>query len=685
MIYHAPMRLSHALTCLLVALLWLPGAGCDDDPPADGDADADGDGDGDGDSDADGDVESDGDADGDSAPLHIDEQPGCDNLCPLYCAFPFPSDRFLEIDESTVTGYRLEPTAEMLPDSVDAEEFDFSPYQRLDGMSPATQVMTLFDRPADLSEAASSQDIGRSLEPDSPTVILDLETGERVAHWAENDARATSEAETVLYLRLASRLEENRSYAVALRGLRDAEGDPLEPSPAFRALRDGLPTDSDELEARRDGFEETFEALEAAGLDRSELLLAWRFHTASGEAIRSDLLHARADALERLGPSGIGCDVTEVVEGDDGLILRRIRGTYTVPSYMQSPAPPTRYNRGDDGMPEYVEDVEVPFSMIIPASLVEGEGDPEAGPLVVFGHGLMGDAASYMRMEALRRIAYETGSVLVGTDWAGMSSADVLAVGDALAAPSNFVNVTERLQQGMINQIALGRTFLGACADLPEFYQDDVNLVDTSALYFTGVSQGGIYGGTLLTISPDIQRGVLLVNGVVFPFMMERSIDFVPYFPVFEMSFPNRLDQALLLPMAQHLWDAAEPSGYISHMIEGLPGIGPKQVLSVAAHNDAQVPNLSTDQAMRMIGVPVIEGSTREPWGFEVVAAPHAGSGYITIDMGDRPVPEGNVAPEVNDDGHSLVGQREPALTIIRTFLLTGEITVPCDGTCDPD
>jgi hypothetical protein len=430
-----------------------------------------------------------------------------------------------------------------------------------------------------------------------------------------------------------------------------------------------------------------FDALDAAGIERSELLLAWRFHTASGETIRGDLLHARADALERLGPDGIGCTVEEVIEGygDDGLALRRIRGTYTVPSYMESPEPPTRYVRGDDGMPEYVEDVEVTFTMIIPASLTEGPDGPHAGPLVTFGHGLMGDAVGTLSMSALRHIANETGAVLVGTDWAGMSSSDVAAVGQALANPSFFVNVTERLQQGMINQIALTRTFAGVCSDLDELYAGDVNLVDATHPYYTGVSQGGIYGGTLLTISPDIERGVLLVNGAVFPFMMERSIDYVPYLPVFDLAFPDRLHQVQLLPLAQHLWDAAEPSGYLSHMIEGLPGIGPKQVLSVAAHNDAQVPNLSTDQAMRMVGVPVVEGSTREPWGFEVVPAPYTGSGYITIDLGDPPVPDGNVAPTEDEGGHSMVGQIEPALTIIRTFLLTGEIVVPCDGVCDPE
>ena len=472
---------------------------------------------------------------------------------------------------------------------------------------------------------------------------------------------------------------------VAIRGLIGADGEPFEASEAFAALRDGVPTDSDEIEDRRERFEEGFAALAATGVDRATLQQAWTFHTASGDAIRRDMMHIRADALDRLGPDGIGCTVTSVEDdyGSDDRTWRRIRGTYTVPSYVDSPDPPTRFVRGADDLPEYVGDYEVPFTIIVPQSLV-GEA-PVAGPLVTFGHGLLGTGEGTISMGSVREIANQTGTILVATDWAGMCSADVPTVGMALGDPNNFISVTERLQQGMVNQIALTRTFAGVCSDIEELVYEDTPLVDPGRLRYVGVSQGGIYGGTLMTLSPDIDRGTLLVNGVVFPFMMERSIDYAPYLPLFELAWPDRMDQALLLPVAQHLWDASEPAGYLPHLTAGLDDIGPKEVLSIAVVNDAQVPNLSTDMAMRMVDVPVVEGSAMEPWGFDVLPAPVQGSALVYIDMGDRDIPEGNVAPEYDDGGHSAVGTTEPALTMIMGFFETGEVPMPCDGICDPD
>ena len=665
---------------LLAMLLGLGGCDGDDDDSADDDDDTAGDDD---DTTA-GDDDDDDDDDDTVDPISVPEVIGCENTNPLYCPFPFPSDRYLVEDTSTPTGFRLSYPPEAFPEGIDTDTFDFTPYERLDGFSPATQIMTLFATPPDLTDAASYLDIERSLDPGSPTVILDLDTGERVAHWAELDLRALSDAETVVYLRLASRLEEGHTYGVALRDLTDGDDIPLEPSEAFGALRDGVPTDSDEIEGRRDRFETLFTALEDAGVTRDSLQAAWSFVTASGDTIRADMLHIRADALTRLGEDGIGCAVTSVEDdyGSDGLTWRRIRGTYTVPLYLDSPEPPARFVRDVDGMPAYQEDTEIEFTIIIPQVLADTGA---AGPLITFGHGLLGTGEGTVSMGSVRDIAQRGEVTLLATDWDGMSSEDVPTVGLALADASNFTYVTERLQQGMVNQITMTRTFGGVCSDLPEFHAGDVNLVDTTNHYYTGVSQGGIFGGTLVTLSPDIDRGVLLVNGVVFPFMMERSIDYAPYLPLFEFAWPDRLDQALLLPLAQHLWDASEPSGYLSHLRAGLPGIGPKEVLSIAVVNDAQVPNLSTDQAMRMVDVPVVEGSALEPWGFEVQAAPFSGSALVYVDMGDREIPEGNVAPEHDDGGHSAVGGEDIAIEMIRSFLLEGEIIMPCDGICDPD
>lgn len=622
--------------------------------------------------------------------LHIDSAPGCDALAPVHCLLPWPSDRQLQADATTETGWRLAYDADTVPTPEGSAPFDLEPYARLDGFSPASQILTAFSRPPDLSGIAGHATIERSLEDDAAVVLLDLTTGERLPHWLELDVDAASEDETMVYLRIVRRLEPNHRYAVAFRGLTDLDGAAIEASPAFAALRDGQLTDSDELEGRRPSYEDMFEALEAAGVERAGLTLAWWFHTASEETIHHDILAMRADALARLGPSGIGCTVTSVEdnygEGTSVTSYRRIIGTVTVPSYMESPTPPTRMHRDADGEPLYKEDVEVDFTMVIPRSLALAEGGPKAGGLITFGHGLFGTGRDYVSSEVLRAHIEAHPANWITTNWAGMTAEDVPFVAAALLNPSDFPTITERLQQGMINNIAMTRTLAGVCANIPEVTVDSVSVVDPTNLTYVGGSEGGIYGTTLLTLSPDMERGVVLVNGADFPFMMERSTQYVPFLPIFESAIPRRLDQILLLSMAKHLWESTDPVGYMSYTTEGFDDIGPKKILSISVVNDAQVPNLSTDLAMRSMGVPLIEGTARSPWGFDTVTAPYDGSGLVFMDLGDRAVPEGNEPPETDDGGHGNIISNAAAIQMTADFLQPdGVITMPCDGVCDPD
>jgi hypothetical protein len=71
------------------------------------------------------------------------------------------------------------------------------------------------------------------------------------------------------------------------------------------------------------------------------------------------------------------------------------------------------------------------------------------------------------------------------------------------------------------------------------------------------------------------------------------------------------------------------------------------------------------------------------PWGVEVVEPPYRGSAYIAMNVGDRPTPAGNVAPAVDDGGHYTVGLEPEAVLMIGNFLRSGEMIVPCAGTCD--
>ncbi|MFC1482253.1 hypothetical protein ACFL51_00445 [Myxococcota bacterium] len=449
--------------------------------------------------------------DGSDELVHIETEPGCDDLNPSYCAYPWPSDRYLEEDDQTVTGYRLAYSDVAIPSGDNPEPFDLRPFRFLDGFSANTQILTLFDRLPDLYQVAYYDSIDRSLEPDSPTVLLDLQTGERLAHWVELDARAVNPAETTLYVRPAVRLEPNRSYAVALRDLVDGDGEALTPSVAFAALRDGQTTDSDELEARRESYEVMFAALEEAGVERGSLIMAWWWHTASFEAKHGTLLAMRDDALDRLGAAGLGCTVTEVEEDFEGISYRLVRATVETPWYLDQPEAPAEIVRDETGAPVYQGTEEVEFLVILPDSLAS---TGTAGPLVVWGHGLFGSMNDHITEPTLLQLAEDRGFVYAATNWAGMSSNELGFLSTALTDISQFYRVGEHVQQGMINQITLTRSMLGVCHDLPEMTADGTPIIDPEIdPLFVGGSQGSILGGTLLTISPDLDVGALMVGG----------------------------------------------------------------------------------------------------------------------------------------------------------------------------
>ena len=119
-------------------------------------------------------------------------------------------------------------------------------------------------------------------------------------------------------------------------------------------------------------------------------------------------------------------------------------------------------------------------------------------------------------------------------DWWGMSTQDLPTVLAATTDMSHFPTIPDRAQQGFLNFMFLGRAAAhpNGFATHDAFQQDGESLVATSPideptrLYYDGNSQGGIMGGSLVAVSPDISRAILGVPGMNYSTLLNRSVDF---------------------------------------------------------------------------------------------------------------------------------------------------------------
>ena len=185
-----------------------------------------------------------------------------------------------------------------------------------DGFSPTVQVLMHFPGGVDLdaSGAAVLLDRGaappwietrspddRSLDSDSPTLLIDWHTGERILHWVELDARAEGNPERqLLVLRPMRSLTPGRRYIVAVRDLVAPGGKRIEAEAPFAALRDRRPTDIESLDDRRRRMERLFHKLRRHGVDRHELQLAFDFTVRSEDGLTRQMLAMRDRAFEWL-------------------------------------------------------------------------------------------------------------------------------------------------------------------------------------------------------------------------------------------------------------------------------------------------------------------------------------------------------------------------------------------------
>ena len=584
----------------------------------------------------------------------------------------------------------------------------------MDGYSPGSQILAVFAN-LDVTPLAPETDVAASLNDDAPLIIYEWsDTPRRVPYFVELDAYEADAAKRVLYVRPAEVLDEDARYVVAFRGLTDMSGAPIPPSAAFAALRDGATAGDADLAPRQARFDEIFAFLDAQGVDRGALTLAWDFHTASSDAMHGPMLHVRDQGFALAGSDGpplVFDEIEEFVAEDDGSGMPvhpytwlRIRGHFDAPHFVHA-SEPVGGIQGfvfNDGAAPWRPDAqgtrEAGFWMIVPHVAKDGG----AQGLVTYGHGLFGDAEEVLEPGWTRpcgrfpdrecgwwnaRIGQRHGLIFAGADLIGMSEEDADGAGLTIVTEvSLFTWIADRLHQGMLEYLLLTRALQRQLPTHAMFAERGI-VVDPDRAFYQGNSQGGIFGAALVALSPDITRGHLGVPGQNYSMFLQRSTGFVPFYGVVQSIYPSTADQAIIINLLQLLWDGTENSSYLRHLsAEPFGDQAPSYILAAPTKGDYLVPPISFEAAARTTALQIPALERYDPVRALPLAPkatyPRTGSGIVlwglgnewpAADRANRPPPEHPLG-----DPHEDLRHLDAHADQMVHFLETGEIVDTC-------
>ena len=629
---------------------------------------------------------------------------GCDRLDDAACMLPFPNDAFTTASASP-SGRRLHFTRSMMPRNRRGKPIDPTPFRTFDGFSPGSVILAKVPgldtaRALRRTNPVGLSDISRYRARRAPMIVFDTFTRRRVPIWAELDANAKRPRDRLLEIHPAHNLAEGHRFVVVLRNLRTGRGRRIPAGRRFAALRDG---------GRRTArYQAIFRALKRAGVRRDgALFLAWDFTVASRRSLSGRMQTIRDRAFAALGDAELAdghiageppAFTAQAADASGTPYARVVEGTVAVPCFLTTtgctPGGRFSYARAGDFVPAQRagNTAQAHYTCVIPPSATAA--DPAR--LILFGHGLLGTDTDVISSPAVQASAREQNAVLCATPWAGMSRADIPNARTVLADLSKMPTVADALQQGLLDALYLGRAMAhpSGLASSPLFQQAGRPIIATGdgSLAFAGGSQGAILGGALTAFAPDFTRALLNVPGMNFSVLLPRSTQFDAFKPTFEPAYPDQLERALVLDLAQLQWDRGESDGVAAHISGSpLPNTPDHQVLLQVAFGDHQVTQYQADVLARTVGArihvpslaPGRSPQRRPAWGLQPIpSGPFAGSAVTYWDAGPRrvaPPPLANVPNRALEDPHTYPSLTPAARRQAADFL-RGTFTDTCGG-----
>lgn len=695
----------------------------------------------------------------------------CDFTDMAVCLQPWPNDYFTTNDATTQTNRRLNLNLQSMPKNKAGKPIDPTDFNRNDGFSPGDPIVTKvpkLDNPAAFSRSGivPLTDMAQAYRETQPVVVINTATRARHLAWAELDANPKNPADVNLIIRPGKNFQEGQRYIVALRNLKDSGGHTLTPAAEFRLYRDRVLTTNPQVEKRRKHFESLFQTLTEAGIDRDSLYRTWDFTVASERNLSERMLSIRNDAFKQLGDTNLsdlkvqGSSPTFKVTGvknetdPNQNIARTVEGTVTVPCYISTPTcaaggrfiyPPN----STTGLPQRIpgNTTEARFTCKIPRVALQNGGARPG----LYGHGLFGSRGEVGQGQ-LQQLSQGHDFVFCATEWIGMAcgdlpdpptdqngfldflnraqsgqlpnapDCDIPNVATILTDLSNFPTLTDRVQQGLLNFMYIGRAMIhpnGMRTNAAFKRANGQSVFDSDQrLYYDGNSQGGIIGGALAAFEPDLDHAVLGVPGMNYSTLLQRSTDFgtgqpphpdptnpesvIPEYayPLYQ-SYPNELQRPMILSLIQNLWDRSEADGYAQHMTNNpYPNTPAHQILMHGGLGDHQVGQITAETEARTIGAYARKQYTdpgrdrdKEPgYGIpRITSFPFDGSAYMIWDIGPRrteggeikgtdPPPASNTPPADNqEDPHEAPRRTVNGMQQKSDFLRPGgKITEVC-------
>ncbi len=452
----------------------------------------------------------------------------CDWFDTTVCLQPFANDYYTK-SAATPTGKQLNLNPASTPintGNASPENLSVTDINRADGFSPGN-LITLkipgLDTPAAFANTGlvGLDDISKYMDADQPLLLIDADTGERQAIWAELDSNPTSvdpsgagdggigedpgNTDPVnLIVRPAKNLEPGKRFIIAFRNLKDASNSTIPAPTAFEVYRDNLSTQQQVVEDRRPHIESVINDLvNKAGVDRSSLYMAWDFTVASQDSLTGRALEIRDDAFARLGGGGDTNLADRKIAGAspdiDVLAFCDLSNTATADCGDNNPGEPS-YNPGNPAqsqvpnatwfqrtvtgfirdVPCYLNQDECPsgaefdfdangnlewnpaYTMDVPFQCGIPRSVVDTGVVVpggtgVYGHGLLGNLSQVFSTGSTREVGNLTNSSWCGANWDGFSDLDIGLIISSLGDMSNFSKAIDRMQQGFVNFMMISR------------------------------------------------------------------------------------------------------------------------------------------------------------------------------------------------------------------------------------